>query len=411
MTTPQYYSRTLVVLIIIIIIGYRRTEADEPSDNINNCDTTVIASCGNYTLPIEFPFWMTSEGNNTRCGYRGFEIKCNNQKQPLLNLPESGDFVVNGIENDEQTILINDQEKCLPRRIMLNRGFSLADSPFQLADGFSYQNYSFYSCPYDPTSPRMIECLGSTRNNLSYSVLAVLSSQVTRQRLLNNSSSCHFITSALAPVPSYVRYEVFWMSYDVNIRLRWNEPDCTSCIQSGGRCGLLPNSNDDHAACYDLPHQGQGLSRKARFGLTIGVGIPGVMGIIGLICLLQRRKMRRDQRQQSSRTQPEFSIMIVPPPPAVLMGLDGPSIERYPKIEVGENGQLPRPNDTICSICLSEYSPKEVLRTITECQHYFHVDCIDGWLKMNATCPLCRKLPARSNSNYDSSVPFPPSSS
>ncbi|MED6206204.1 hypothetical protein PIB30_024650 [Stylosanthes scabra] len=305
--------------------------------------------------------------------------------------------------------MINDPEECLPRKIMLNRGFSLADSPFQLANGFMYQNYSFYNCPYEPESPVMIRCLGSsTSNNVSYSVVAVLSSEPP-QRLLN-LSACHFITWGLAPVPSYI-HEDYWTISDVGVQLQWNEPDCRYCLQHGGRCGLLQDSTNDHAACYDLPHQDQGLSRKARLGLTMGLGIPGFIAIIGLICLLQHRKMRREQRQQSSGTETEFSIMNAGHTQAALMGLDGPSIEKYPKTEIGENGQLPRPNDTTCSICLCEYRPKEVIRTITECEHYFHVGCIDGWLKMNATCPLCRKLPARSYSNSSSSLPFSPSSS
>ncbi|MED6206205.1 hypothetical protein PIB30_024651 [Stylosanthes scabra] len=404
-TLQYYFSLTFVVL--IIIIGNKRREAEASDDN--NCNTT---SCGNNILAIDFPFWIKSNnGNNDhRCGYQGFDIKCNKQNQPLLNLPESGDFVVKGIEYEEQQVMINDPEECLPRKIMLNRGFSLADSPFQLANGFIYRNYSFYNCPYEPESLVMIRCLGSsTSNNVSYSVVAVLSS-VPPQRLLN-LSACHFITLGLAPVPSYVGYEEYWMSYYVDIQLQWNEPDCSDCLQRGGRCGLVPDSTIDHAACYDLPHQG--LSKKAKLGLTMGVGIPGLIGIIGLICLLQHRKMRREERQQSSRTrtETEISIMNVRHPPAVQLGLNGPSIERYPKTEVGESGQLPRPNDTICSICLCEYRPKEVIRTITECEHYFHVDCIDGWLKMNATCPLCRKLPATSNSSSSSSLPFSPSSS
>jgi hypothetical protein len=33
------------------------------------------------------------------------------------------------------------------------------------------------------------------------------------------------------------------------------------------------------------------------------------------------------------------------------------------------------------------------LRSIPECNHYFHAACIDEWLKMNGTCPICRNSP------------------
>lgn len=81
-------------------------------------------------------------------------------------------------------------------------------------------------------------------------------------------------------------------------------------------------------------------------------------------------------------------------PDAVVLGLDGSIIESYPKIVVGESRRLPKPNNGPCSICLSEYQAEDTIRCIPDCHHCFHVDCIDEWLRMNATCPLCRNSPA-----------------
>ncbi|CBI35066.3 unnamed protein product, partial [Vitis vinifera] len=78
----------------------------------------------------------------------------------------------------------------------------------------------------------------------------------------------------------------------------------------------------------------------------------------------------------------------------VVAGLDGPAIESYPKMVLGQSRRLPRPNDGPCSICLSEYRPNETVRSIPECNHCFHADCIDEWLRMSATCPICRSSPA-----------------
>ncbi|KAC9644530.1 hypothetical protein R6Q59_008907 [Mikania micrantha] len=46
--------------------------------------------------------------------------------------------------------------------------------------------------------------------------------------------------------------------------------------------------------------------------------------------------------------------------------------------------------DVMCSICLCEFKEDEVLRTLPECLHSFHVPCIDMWLYSNSTCPICR---------------------
>lgn len=77
-------------------------------------------------------------------------------------------------------------------------------------------------------------------------------------------------------------------------------------------------------------------------------------------------------------------------------GLDAPTIESYPTTVLGESRRLPKPTDLCCPICLSDYEPKETLRSIPECNHYFHADCIDEWLKLNGSCPLCRNSPLSS---------------
>lgn len=90
----------------------------------------------------------------------------------------------------------------------------------------------------------------------------------------------------------------------------------------------------------------------------------------------------------------------------VVVGLDGPVIESYPKIIVGDSRRLPKPNNGPCCICLTEYRPKDQIRCIPDCQHCFHVDCIDEWLRMNATCPLCRNSPAPSQGPTPSTTPL-----
>lgn len=44
--------------------------------------------------------------------------------------------------------------------------------------------------------------------------------------------------------------------------------------------------------------------------------------------------------------------------------------------------------EEICSVCLAQYEDGDQLRQLG-CNHHFHVECIDEWLKRNAKCPLC----------------------
>ena len=46
-------------------------------------------------------------------------------------------------------------------------------------------------------------------------------------------------------------------------------------------------------------------------------------------------------------------------------------------------------NKPSCAICIMDFELDEEVRVLP-CKHYFHTDCVDSWLKMNATCPTCR---------------------
>ncbi|KAJ8560399.1 hypothetical protein K7X08_022259 [Anisodus acutangulus] len=62
-----------------------------------------------------------------------------------------------------------------------------------------------------------------------------------------------------------------------------------------------------------------------------------------------------------------------------LCGRDTPKDERSLSID-----------DAECSICLSTYDDGDELRELP-CGHLFHCACIDKWLYMSATCPLCKR--------------------
>ncbi|KAK9715380.1 hypothetical protein RND81_06G161300 [Saponaria officinalis] len=44
-----------------------------------------------------------------------------------------------------------------------------------------------------------------------------------------------------------------------------------------------------------------------------------------------------------------------------------------------------------CSVCLTEFEEIEILRLLPKCKHGFHMECIDQWLKIHSSCPLCRE--------------------
>ncbi|KAG1327950.1 RING-H2 finger protein ATL78 [Cocos nucifera] len=48
-------------------------------------------------------------------------------------------------------------------------------------------------------------------------------------------------------------------------------------------------------------------------------------------------------------------------------------------------------SESDCAICLSEFSPGERVRVLPNCNHWFHVRCIDRWLASRSSCPMCRQ--------------------
>ncbi|KAG8482587.1 hypothetical protein CXB51_024371 [Gossypium anomalum] len=60
------------------------------------------------------------------------------------------------------------------------------------------------------------------------------------------------------------------------------------------------------------------------------------------------------------------------------------SIEAMPGIKVEKSGKD-------CCICLEEFEVDEEGREMP-CKHVFHSGCIEKWLEIHGTCPICRFL-------------------
>ncbi|KAA3460157.1 E3 ubiquitin-protein ligase [Gossypium australe] len=58
------------------------------------------------------------------------------------------------------------------------------------------------------------------------------------------------------------------------------------------------------------------------------------------------------------------------------------------------------PDDAECCICLLAYDDGVELRELP-CGHHFHCACVDKWLHINATCPLCKYNILKSSSHEE----------
>ncbi|GLJ38378.1 hypothetical protein SUGI_0781490 [Cryptomeria japonica] len=71
------------------------------------------------------------------------------------------------------------------------------------------------------------------------------------------------------------------------------------------------------------------------------------------------------------------------------MGLDKESMSALPIFEY-KSEQLK--GGLECAVCLSQFEESEKLRVLPNCNHNFHVECINMWLHSHNSCPLCRTV-------------------
>ncbi|CAN6336395.1 unnamed protein product [Urochloa humidicola] len=136
-------------------------------------------------------------------------------------------------------------------------------------------------------------------------------------------------------------------------------------------------------------------------------------------CLLQRRAA------VAEATDPRVLVLRRPPPPPPdgydyelevvgvaagaggecgrgAAGLDAKALRALPVFmwasssNMGEGGAAAAAaeHDGQCAVCLGEMEDGELGRLLPACRHVFHVECIDTWLGVSSTCPVCRTVAA-----------------
>ncbi|XP_022772618.1 NEP1-interacting protein 1-like [Durio zibethinus] len=68
------------------------------------------------------------------------------------------------------------------------------------------------------------------------------------------------------------------------------------------------------------------------------------------------------------------------------------STEKIPKIRITEENIWDSSRNRICcSICLQDFLPGEIVHSLPQCHHMFHMSCIGKWQIGHKSCPLCRR--------------------
>ena len=131
-------------------------------------------------------------------------------------------------------------------------------------------------------------------------------------------------------------------------------------------------------------------------------------------CLLQRRAALAEGN-------PRVLVLRRPPPPdgyelevvsagacgQGAAGLDAKALRALPvfmweSARVGAEGGVAAVElDGQCAVCLGEMEDGELGRLLPARRHVFHVECIDTWLGVSSTCPVCRTVAAAAAPDAD----------
>ncbi|XP_074586382.1 E3 ubiquitin-protein ligase At1g63170-like [Curcuma longa] len=70
-------------------------------------------------------------------------------------------------------------------------------------------------------------------------------------------------------------------------------------------------------------------------------------------------------------------------------GASEDQLSKLPRRRFKEVRDLANENQECC-ICLAQYGEREEVRQLP-CQHLFHLNCVDQWLRITSSCPLCKQ--------------------
>ncbi|GJN24544.1 hypothetical protein PR202_gb12290 [Eleusine coracana subsp. coracana] len=78
-------------------------------------------------------------------------------------------------------------------------------------------------------------------------------------------------------------------------------------------------------------------------------------------------------------------------------GIDEATLAAFPAAPYAEARRKQAGRDAeqacCCPVCLETYADADVVRVLPDCAHVFHRACVDPWLRLRPTCPVCRTSP------------------
>ena len=134
---------------------------------------------------------------------------------------------------------------------------------------------------------------------------------------------------------------------------------------------------------------------SAASRLTMYVLLPAILlfviivfQVVGFFERRHRRLLVAEEREgREGATPPEGATEP--------QGLDSVKLEMVPQYSFRRVGSKAKKDDKYhtmeCSICMEKFLEGDQIRELPGCGHIFHAECVAEWLKLQTSCPVCRR--------------------
>lgn len=133
-----------------------------------------------------------------------------------------------------------------------------------------------------------------------------------------------------------------------------------------------------------------------EFGMGLSFGTILIIVIITCASWKCVFRMRAAAARRNS-TVTATAVAAAAAAPSINEGLDEAALREIPKLIYSEAKPDMKLGSDVglgcCSICLGDYKEDHMVRKLPYCGHLFHVECVDPWLRIQSSCPICRYSP------------------
>ncbi|KAL4499033.1 hypothetical protein ABPG72_016935 [Tetrahymena utriculariae] len=165
----------------------------------------------------------------------------------------------------------------------------------------------------------------------------------------------------------------------------------------GARIIVLFVANENTQIKFQVYPLSSGSGGSNLIILYIILGALGFIVLVYIIYIVRRSKMIRRSNQQFAQNVANQQANLQGQQQGrvrqqqQLQKLTIEQLNEYMPIQSFDKNMMKAPSSELCSVCLEEFVFNKDLVRVTICQHVFHNECLEEWLKKQQNCPSCRQ--------------------